>query len=187
MKIIPCLFVLSSLLPGVVDAQSSPQVEPLHEAAFAGDLDEVRRLLEEGAAVDIPDGEGRTALMWASFNGHTSVNALLLEKGAAINTREATGRTALMYASSGPFAGTVELLLEKGAEVNLQGTAEGFTALMTAAAEGQVEVVRVLMEYGANPDLEDVDGDTAESFATQEGHAQVVAALHDPPPPVERP
>ena len=74
--------------------------------------------------------------MWASFNGHTAVNALLLENGAAINAREVNGRTALMYASSGPFAETVELLLEKGADVNIQGTAEGFTALMTAAAEG---------------------------------------------------
>ena len=43
-----------------------------------------------------------------------------------------------MYASSGPHAETVELFLKKGAEVNGQGTLEGFTALMTAAAEGQL-------------------------------------------------
>ncbi len=187
MKIIPWLISLSFLIPGVVGAQSAPQVEPLHEAAYAGNLEEVTRLLEEGAAVDVRDLEGRTPLMWASFNGHTAVDALLLENGAAINAREVNGRTALMYASSGPFAETVELLLEKGAEVNTQGTAEGFTALMTAAAEGQVEVVRLLLAYGANLDLEDVDGDTAESFATQNGHSQVVAALRDPPPPGEKP
>ena len=187
MKIIPCLFILSSLMLGVAGAQPAPQIEALHEAAYAGNLEEVRRLLEEGIAVDVLDPEGRTPLMWASFNGHTAVSALLLENGAAINTRERNGRTALMYASSGPFAGTVGLLLEKGADVNLQGTAEGFTALMTAAAEGQVEVVRVLLAYGADPDLEDVDGDTAESFATQNGHSQVVAALRTPPPPVEKP
>jgi ankyrin repeat protein len=174
-------------MPGVVGGQPLPQVEALHEAAYAGNLEEVNRLLEEGIAVDVLDREGRTPLMWASFNGHTAVNALLLAKGAAINTREMNGRTALMYASSGPFAGTVGLLLEKGADVNLQGTAEGFTALMTAAAEGQVEVVRVLLAYGADPDLEDVDGDTAESFATQNGHSRVVAALRDPPPAVKKP
>jgi ankyrin repeat protein len=58
---------------------------------------------------------------------------------------------------------------------------------MTAAAEGQVEVVRVLLAYGADPELEDVDGDTAESFAIQNGHLQVVAAFRDPPPPVKKP
>ena len=187
MKIHTWLFALGALVVGVVGAQPSPEIAPLHEAAFAGNLEEVRRLLDEGAAVDVRDAEGRTALMWASFNGHTEVDALLLEKGAAINTREANGRTALMYASSGPFAGTVGLLLEKGAEVNLQGTLEGFTALMTAAAEGQVEVVRVLLAYGADPSLEDVDGDTAESFATQNGHLQVVALLRNPPPPKLKP
>jgi ankyrin repeat protein len=187
MKNIPWLLSLSLLMPGAVGAQSLPEVEPLHEAAFAGNLEEVRRLLEEGTAVDVPDPEGRTALMWASFNGHTAVDALLLEKGAAIDAREANGRTALMYASSGPFVETVGLLLEKGAQVNLQGTAEGFTALMTAAAEGQVEVVQVLLAYGADPDAKDADGDTAESFARQNGHSQVVAVLHDPPPVRDKP
>mgnify|MGYP001826430960 FL=1 len=187
MKIISWLLLLSCLLPDWAVAQQSVEVEPLHEAAFAGNVEEVSRLLEEGTAVDVSDPEGRTALMWASFNGHTAVDALLLEKGAAINARETNGRTALMYASSGPFAGTVGLLLEKGADVNLQGSAEGFTALMTAAAEGQVEVVQVLLAYGADPDLEDVDGDTAESFAIQNGHPQVVMALRNPPPPVKRP
>jgi ankyrin repeat protein len=187
MKIISWLFILSSAVSVVVVAQPSMQIEVLHEAAFAGNLDEVKRLLEEGAVVDVPDPDGRTALMWASFNGHTAVDALLLEHGAAIDAREVNGRTALMYASSGPFAGTVGLLLEKGADVNAQGTGEGFTALMTAAAEGQMEVVRVLLAYGADPDLEDVDGDTAESFAMQNGHLQVVAALRAPPPPAEKP
>jgi len=187
MKIIPWLFSLSFLIPGVVGAQSAPQVEPLHEAAYAGNLEAVRRLLDGGTAVDVPDLEGRTPLMWASFNGHTAVNALLLENGAAINAREVNGRTALMYASSGPFAETVILLLEKGADVNVQGAAEGFSALMTAAAEGQVEVVLLLLAYGADPDVKDVDGDTAESFAKQNGHSQVVTALRDPPPPGEKP
>jgi ankyrin repeat protein len=187
MKVISLVFVLNCLLPGWVVAQQSLEVEPLHEAAFAGNVEEVRRLLEEGTAVDVVDPEGRTALMWASFNGHTAVDALLLEKGAAVNARETNGRTALMYASSGPFAGTVGLLLEKGADANLQGSAEGFTALMTAAAEGQAEVVRVLLAYGADPDLEDVDGDTAESFAIQKGHAQVVVVLRNPPPAVAKP
>jgi ankyrin repeat protein len=187
MKIMAWLLILSPLMVAVVAAQPEPRIEALHAAAFAGNLEEVRRLLEQGVAVDARDAEGRTPLMWASFNGHTAVDALLLEKGAAIDAREVNGRTALMYASSGPFVGTVGLLLEKGAEVNLQGTAEGFTALMTAAAEGQLEVVRVLLAYGADPDIEDVDGDTAESFATQKGHLEVVVLLRNPPPAAGRP
>lgn len=53
---------------------------------------------------------------------------------------------------------------------------------MTAAAEGELEVVRLLLIHGANPKLKDVDGDTAQSFAEQKGHAAVVSLLKNPPP-----
>jgi ankyrin repeat protein len=56
---------------------------------------------------------------------------------------------------------------------------EGFTALMTAAAEGQLEVVRLLLERGADPTLVDTDGDTALSFARQNGHTMVAQLLED--------
>ena len=156
--------------------------QALMELAYAGNLEEVRRLVSEGAAVDAADAEKHTPLMWAAFNGHTPVVAYLLEKGAKLDAKDQHGRTALMYASSGPFSGTVELLLKKGAEVNVQGKLEGFTALMTAAAEGELEVVRLLLVYGADADLEDKDGDTAEGFARQKGHSAVVGLLQNPPP-----
>ena len=66
-------------------------------------------------------------------------------------------------------------------KVNVQGKLEGFTALMTAAAEGQLDVVRLLLAYGADPGLEDKDGDTAASFARQNGHSAVVDLLENPP------
>jgi ankyrin repeat protein len=86
-----------------------------------------------------------------------------------------------MYAASGPFAETVELLLKRGAEVNVQGALEGFTPLMTAAAEGLADVVRILLEAGANRDIKDQDGDTALTFARQNGHTEVVKLLEKPP------
>jgi len=156
--------------------------QALMQFSYSGNLAEVQRLVSAGTAVDVTDAEKRTPVMWAAFNGHTSVVRYLLENGAKLDARDTNGRTALMYASSGPYAQTVELLLEKGAEVNVQGRLEGFSALMTAAAEGQLEVVRLLLAYGADPDLEDADGDTAASFARQNGHSAVVELLENPPP-----
>jgi ankyrin repeat protein len=174
---------------GVSVAAQAPSPSPLNQAeqalmelAYAGNLEEVRRLVSEGTTVDAADAEKRTPLMWAAFNGHAPVVGYLLEKGAKLDAKDRHGRTALMYASSGPFSGTVELLLKKGAEVNVQGKLEGFTALMTAAAEGELEVVRLLLAYGADPDLEDKDRDTAESFARQKGHSAVIDLLENPPP-----
>lgn len=173
-----------------VMAQAPPSLSTaeheLMESAFEGNLEDVRRLIASGTAVDAADVEKRTSLMWAAFNGHTPVAGFLLESGAAVNVRDASGRTALLYASSGPFAETVKLLLDKGADVNVQGTLEGFTALMTAAAEGQLQVVRLLLEHGADLRLLDKDGDTAESFARQKGHVAVEVLLKDPPAPAPR-
>ena len=171
----------------------TPAEQALMESAYLGKLEEVKRLVSEGAAADAVDAEKRTALMWAAFNGHASVVGYLLEKGAKLEARDGNGRTALMYSSSGPFQDTVELLMQKGAEVNVQGELEGFTALMTAAAgsgmyhhpaaEGQLEVVRLLLAYGADPELQDKDDDTAETFARQNGHSAVIDLLESDSPP----
>lgn len=179
---IPVLCALSLAAPAEGPPPKELAARALMEAAYEGDLKTVRQLVSAGVAADTRDAEKRTPLMWASFNGHTSVAAFLLEQGAEVDCKDASGRTALMYASSGPFPETVKLLLQEGADVNVQGTLEGFTALMTAAAEGQLEVVRLLLVHGANAKLKDVDGDTAESFAEQKGHATVVDLLRHPPP-----
>jgi ankyrin repeat protein len=161
--------------------QLTPEEQALMESAYMGNLEDVRRLVLSGTTVDVKDEERRTPLMFAAFNGHAPVVEYLLDAGAEIDAKDRNGRPALMYASSGPFAETVVLLLTRGAEVDVQGTLEGFTALMTAAAEGQVEVVRCLLDHGADRSIVDVDGDTALTFARQNGHTEVVALLEIPP------
>jgi len=168
---------LTSHLAAQTPVQPTPEQQALMEAAYIGNLEEVRRLVLDGAPVDTIDAERRSPLMFAAFNGHAAVAEYLLDAGAAIDARDSAGRTALMYACSGPFGETVKLLLTRGAEVNVQGTLEGFTPLMTAAAEGLAEVVRLLLDGGADRNLEDEDGDTALTFARQNGHTEVVALL----------
>jgi ankyrin repeat protein len=57
-----------------------PAEQALMESAFNGDLEGVQRLLADGANVNATGMEQRSALMGASFNGHTAV-ADLLAKG----------------------------------------------------------------------------------------------------------
>lgn len=151
----------------------------VHAAALQGNVELVQRALASGFDVNQTNADQQTLLMLASFNGHSGLCRLLIASGASVNAYDYKYSTPLMFAASGPFPETVQLLLESGADPNAVDHDEGFTALMHAAAEGQLEVVRVLMEHGADPSIRDVDGDTAESFARQNGHLQTAEYLRN--------
>jgi len=150
----------------------------IHEAALNGDFSRISMLLEKGNDVNILDEQGRTALMYAAFNGHSSIIKKLLEKNASVNLQDKEGRTALMMASSGPYPEAIKLLLDNRAEINITDKAEHFTALMYAAAEGQLDNVKVLLSYNADPSLKDIDGDNAMTFAIKNGHTDIAALLN---------
>jgi hypothetical protein len=151
--------------------------DAFYKSALDGFATEVSRMLESGIDVNAKDSDGRTALMYSAYNGHTAVMQLLLDKGADVDIREGNGRTALMLASSGPFPAAVKLLLDHKADPNLADSAEHFTSLMYAAAEGHLENVKILLKYKADPSLKDVDGDNAMIFAGNNGHREVAAFL----------
>ncbi|MFC1652638.1 ankyrin repeat domain-containing protein [Planctomycetota bacterium] len=163
----------------IVSAPTSTpaQEQKLREAAKNGHVQTVKLLLEQGTAVNAPDEDNRTALMWAAFDGYTPVVQLLIDHGAEVNTLDNIGRTALMYASSGANIDTVRLLLSHQAETNITDNQEAWTALMFAAAEGQTPVVQALLDAGADPNLKDTDGDTAYNFAQQKGHLETAQLI----------
>ena len=160
------------------EASPGPEaVEALLQAAFDGDLSGVKALLNQGVPCNAVDQDGHTALMYAAYNGHSELVAELIEAGAEVNKRDGMDQTALMYGSTGPFPETVKLLLEHGADPNLVDSNEHFSALMHAAAEGNLEVVKLLISAGADPSLKDADGDDAVVFAVQRGQTEVVEYL----------
>lgn len=159
--------------PQVSSVQSAQSIDELFNAALDGKLEIVESYIENGFDVNQPNQENKSLLMLASFNGHILVCQYLIKAGAHVEARDLEGRTALMFASTGPFAETVKFLLSSDANPNSIDHSEHFTPLMHAAAEGHIDVVKVLLDNGANKILKDIDGDTAESFARQNGHIAV--------------
>lgn len=161
------------------------EINAFVQAALAGRTAAVTSALENGMPVNQKDDAGNTALAAAAFNGHVETLQTLLEAGADVNRRVNRDVTPLM-AACGPYPQAVRLLLENGAEVNATDGIEHFTALMYAAAEGHTPVAELLLEYGADPAMKDVDGDTAATFARQRGFealADQLQALEQPTTP----
>ncbi|HUV65128.1 MAG TPA: ankyrin repeat domain-containing protein [Sedimentisphaerales bacterium] len=72
----------SLISAGCSDNGKSKEAARLIQAAKDGDVQAVKALLAGGANVNIKDDNGRVPLMWAAYNGHTSIVQLLEEAGA---------------------------------------------------------------------------------------------------------
>lgn len=69
-------------------------------------------LLEKGANIEAKNKKGKTALIWASCNGHTTMVQLLLASGARKETMDNYGKTALDWAEENVRTAVVALLKE---------------------------------------------------------------------------
>jgi len=169
-------------LPSVPDSMD-PREKALFQSAYDGDLAEVQILVSKGANVNFADIKKRTPLILAAHNGHISVVEFLYGKGADINAKDSDDQTALMYASKRSFNAIAEFLLNNGAEVNVKSRKKGNTALMLASGWGNVELVQLLLDKGANPAIQNNFGETAAVFAQKRGHSAIIDMLSNPPKP----
>jgi len=120
----------------------------IFNAASVGDLVRVKSLIDAKADVNAKQGDGFTALMWASGNGHLEVVRALIDAKADVNAKQGSGFTALMWASGNGHLEVVRALIDAKADVNAN-TTDGITALKLALANSRMEVVRLLQDAGA--------------------------------------
>jgi uncharacterized protein len=146
------------------------------DAAKSGDKDALRAVLKQGANVNAPEGDGTTALHWASYHDDAESTDLLIAAGAKVNAANDLGVTPLWTASQNGSETVVRKLLAAGANPNLALLA-GETPLMVAARSGYPVVVEQLLAKGANPDAHGSRGQTALMWAVSERHPDVVKVL----------
>lgn len=100
-------------------------------------------LITSGAATDIKDERGWTALIWAVWWNQGQIVSALLDSGAALDEKDGGGRTALHWAVSKGNTKIVRTLLDKEAQVDEKDN-EGFTPLPSAAFRGYTEIAAML-------------------------------------------
>jgi serine/threonine-protein phosphatase 6 regulatory ankyrin repeat subunit B len=106
--------------------------------------------LTEGAPVNNKTDRGDSALLLASKNGHLEVVQTLIRQGADVNIQSiSTGNTPLIVALANGHVSVAEEILKGAVDPNMT-TNSGATALMVAVQAGLENIVRTLIDKGAN-------------------------------------
>src|SRR5262245_26395908 len=129
-----------------INKTNGVQEQALMHAAWRGQRDAVRWLLDHGARID-RDGRQWSALHYAVFAGHEAIAQLLIERGANINARATNGSSVLMMAAREGRDGLVRTLLEHGADARVTNDA-GDDALKWAMRYEHVRIAKMV----ANPE-----------------------------------
>jgi len=163
----PLVQLLSrGLDPNTVDEQGNTL---LILAAREGHADTVAAILEFRPKLGQRNAAGDSALMMAVLKGHDEVVDLLLDAGAPVNH---DGWTPLMYAAFEGRAAILERLLAQGADVNALAPNKS-NALMLAARNGHVDVVRRLLRTDVDLDQKNDAGFTVDSWAQVNGNTDI--------------
>ncbi|XP_058105154.1 potassium channel AKT1-like [Magnolia sinica] len=174
-------------------------------AAIRGDDLLLHQLLRRGLDPNESDNSGRTALHIAASKGSDNCVLLLLDYGAEPNSRDSEGSIPLWEAILQKHESVIKLLVENGANIysgdvgqfactavelnNLEllkhivryggdvtlPKNNGTTALHVAVCEGNYNIVKFLLDQGADIDKPDAQGWSARALADQQGHEEIKA------------
>lgn len=129
-------------------------VTPLFAATQASCFESAKMLLKHAADVNLSAGpDSETPLALAARENQIDFVQLFLSNGGDVNLVMDNGSTTLVQAMNKIVSPKlVDLLLTSGGDPNAK-TAEGTTALFQAIQANRVDLMTVLLDHGANPNL----------------------------------
>ena len=191
--------IVHLLLNNGADPEANAEGEkPLHRVSYGecrskeGGVRVAQLLLKRGADVNIRCNDHQTPLHFAAYFGNVEIVRLLLDHGAdpEANAEGRMGEKPLHEVSYGECRSqeggvrVTQLLLERGADVNTRRN-DHQMPLHLASHYGIVEIVRLLLDHGADPEA-NAEGDLEEKplhkvsygkYRSQEGGVRVAQLL----------
>ncbi len=147
----------------------------LSQAAFKGHVETVKKLLTYLTA----RYSKNLALLLASQAGHAEIIDVLIEKNAEVNVYIENYNTPLFQVISQNKMDAFKKLLA-APHINLaHEDEEGVIPLLLAAYHGRLDMIKLLIEKGANPHIKNSEGKTALDMATLNKKQEVIQYLNE--------
>lgn len=147
-----------------------------------GEVENLRRLLENGANPNEKDRYGLVPLYFACMDNQIEAARLLLEKGADPNEKDARGYTSLHFASMYDRREILKLLLENGANPN-EKSLIGDIPLHMAVEYEYPEIIKILLgpnSLGVTLNINEKNSDNSETslhIASRNGCVEAIKLL----------
>src|SRR5699024_11199368 len=163
-------------------------------AVKQGNLMKIQELVKQGQDIEVKDDDalGQTALGWAAFIGYEDIVDYLIDQGANLMaTDKADVSSALKSAGLGKNINIfkkIHNLLQDKVDLNDQSSdTQGETILIVAASNGRNDIVKYLLEQGADTSLVTTEQDVnhpaydqdALTFACRNGNLDTAKILVD--------
>lgn len=164
-----------------VDTRNTKGETALLIATHQNHVDAARALIDAGADVNAKDQISDSPYLYAGARGHLEILRLTLEHGADLKSLNRFGGTALIPAAERGHVETVATLIAAGVDMNHVNKL-GWTALMEAVvlADGgprHRQIVQLLLDAGADPNIPDFDGVTPLQHAHRMGQAEMARLI----------
>src|SRR3954452_13113555 len=162
--------------PPLSAAKQQQLDDALLDAAEDNKIEDVKKLLAQGADPNARDEHCVTPLMISAEYFDTAIAESLIASGADVNAHDMVGWTALLTAADAGNMPVFNLLLAHKANVN-EADNDHWTPLIAAVLGSRLDAVDALLSAGAKIRIQDKNGTTPLMFAAAEGDVHVLEAL----------